>query len=275
MSLLRPLSIGLGLSTVTFGTLWLQSRDVPTAPRADNPKLRDSIVQSMEHQQQQQSRLKELYGELSILRSEVEIAKKARIEAEDKVKHLEFRLANPDAIPDEFARRLVGIPTTDKQFARLISPTGIVHAEQAKFSSRSGNRISFKIDRGRIAITANKLHPVILRELGFNLFDLNVDERKLQARKQFQKQQAASQAQARIQWQSAMLAKTRADQAQKEAAQQEAQKQASRRQPSPELLSFLIARQARFDAQQRNNASGGSRDCPMKNPANPYRLPIN
>lgn len=266
MKTARTLSLCLAFSTATLGGLWIHSRALQADSPAPVPNRNASLAGILDRQAAQRSRQKELYGELSRLRLDLEELNRAKAASEAQILSLQQELKDPDVLPDYFAKRFAGIPGQKNKFSRLLSPAGSIHAENAEYSSRSGSLLNFKTPGGRIAVTASQIHPVILTELGFTIDQLRADQRSVLSRRDAYQEYTLALAQTR---QLALAASDRLSKKQP-ALSPVSNKRPSKRLNLPQRASdltagqmaqlatqqagFDAAKRARYEAEQRRNA---------------------
>lgn len=241
---------GLALTTLTFGALWWQSRNLQHEESTTQPH-RQSLLQAMERQQQQEARLQELDGELTKLQTELTEAEQHRRDVEQRIETLQEEVRNPKIMPDRFARRLAGVPAKDGKYERLISPVGFIHAEDVVYRSRNGSQLTFKVEGRPKSFPATQIHPVILSDLGLSIEGLRSEQSKLDAAKNARLQQANAASQARIMTFASMRQRERTKLV---AVDKPPPAATSQPQPTPAQLRELIARQRAFDQQQRARA---------------------
>jgi len=161
----RIISIGSTLAAVTFLTLWINERNHRFVPDTEKAPIRELLrhVKQSEHEHAvQRADLEEKLHQTAAMLNEVGIDLQDK---EKQIKDLRFGQQAQDYISDVEAMLLAGITGPTNTFARVISPSGEVHFEQAEFSTESGGRLYFKTPKHRKGLDVVEIHPVIIRAL--------------------------------------------------------------------------------------------------------------
>lgn len=161
----RIISIGSTLTAVAFLTLWINERAHQFTPEPEKAPIRELLrhVRDIERQHADRSNdLREKLHQTQALLNEIGIELR---EKEKQIKDLRFGQQAHNFISDIEAMLMAGISGPTNAFARVISPTGKVHFEDAEFSSEAGGRLFFRTPKNRKGLYVTEIHPVIIRAL--------------------------------------------------------------------------------------------------------------